>query len=231
MCVSMLPMSFVVEYTNTMNILFAVVMLAVHSDLKTEVDAISTPILDAHYAGACGVIAPFVAVRALGEDLGLDEIASATEWEIHQGVSIAQMCTAITETTDLTVTAKRASPLVLRDWLESADHVAILIVHTDPNLPHAVAAVDMSDSHITFIDYPGLTRTRPIEEVVLEWNGMAIFVSRGADQYFTTAVSRMPITTAVASVVSVMTIAMACRRRTNAHDKTDRSPQNALYHK
>ena len=151
--------------------LFVLMTLSVHG---------RTPTLeDEHYKTACGPIVGFVALRTLGIETSLPEIANRCRWEQDKMLPLENLHVALRSYHGVSCQMMNLTPKQLCDLLKDHQTVVILALRKKTDeIDHAVCAVSIRDNGqvIHLIDYPELHQWKLIGEIADAWDGPALVV-------------------------------------------------------
>ena len=139
-----------------------------------------TPTLeDEHYKLACGPIAGLVALKTLGIETFLPEIAERCHWEQDKMLPLENLQNALRSYHGVSCQMVKLAPKQLCDLLKDNQTVIILATRkrTD-EIDHAVCAIGVQDNDqvIHLIDYPELHQRKLIGEIADVWDGAALVV-------------------------------------------------------
>ncbi len=150
------------------------------NDVLTTSASESLPTLeDEHFKTACGPIACLVALRSLGVDAHLDDVAVQCGWSEGELLPLANMKRALEEYSGIRCASVKLTPGELTHLLNDEQTVVILPIRkSTEHVDHAVCAVssDENGNIVRWIDYPELGQSKLIGEVVHVWDGPALVV-------------------------------------------------------
>ncbi|MDR1962674.1 MAG: hypothetical protein LBQ50_02730 [Planctomycetaceae bacterium] len=134
---------------------------------------------DEQYKTACGPIACLVALKTLGVETSLPEIAKRCSWEQDKYLPLENLQKALKSYHGVDCQIAKLSPKELCQLLKDDQTVVILALRKNTDeIDHAVCAVDVqeNDQVIKLIDYPELTQRKLVAELTDAWDGAALVV-------------------------------------------------------
>lgn len=172
-------------------VVYSVVLLAQARILSTVYGALPV-IEDEQYKTACGPIACSVALRSLGVDASLDEVANKCRWEKDRFVPLDTLNRALQSYRGIDCQLAKLSPQELCELLRDDQTVVILATRKNSQaVDHSVCAVAVEDNGqtIRLIDYPELMQQKTLGEIADAWDGVALLVRvsplyRAIDKFF-----------------------------------------------
>jgi len=134
---------------------------------------------DGQYKTACGPIACVVALKTLGVETSLDEMAKRCGWVQDEFLPLENLQKALHSYRGIDCQIVKLTPKQLVGLLKDNQTVVILATRklTD-EIDHAVCAVGVQDNDqvIHLIDYPELHQRKLIGEIADVWDGTALVV-------------------------------------------------------
>ena len=134
---------------------------------------------DEQYKTACGPIAGLVALRTLGIETTLDEVANRCGWEQDEMLHLGNLQNALRSYYGVSCQMVQLTPKQLCDLLKDDQTVAILVTRKrSDEIDHAICAVGVQDNNqvIHLIDYPELHQRKLVGEIADVWDGVALVV-------------------------------------------------------
>jgi ABC-type bacteriocin/lantibiotic exporter with double-glycine peptidase domain len=134
---------------------------------------------DEQYKTACGPIACRLALKTLGIETTLQEIAKRCQWEQDKYLPLENLQTALRSYHGVDCQIAKISPKELCQLLKEDQTVVILALRKNTDeTDHAVCAVGVqeNDQVIQLIDYPELTQRKLLAELADAWDGVALVV-------------------------------------------------------
>jgi ABC-type bacteriocin/lantibiotic exporter with double-glycine peptidase domain len=170
---------------------YAAIVFAQANSLPLAVGALPE-IEDEQYKTACGVIACCVALRSLGVEAPLDELAEKCKWEKGSLIPLDAMAETVRTYRGIDCELAKLSPQELCEALEDDQTVVILATRRDSQaVDHAVCAVGVEDNGqtIRLIDYPDVRQQKTVAEIAEAWDGASLVVRvsplyRAMDRFF-----------------------------------------------
>ena len=159
------------------NIITVIVIYAVvlgRLDTKAE----SREIPELPYRTACGPIAMFVALDALGENTGLRELADRVQWKDGTTTSVGQMLECLSTFDRVTATVTSVTTEELHRQLAQGCVAIVPVKKGGTNLNHAIAVTGSKDGRFVYSDYPELRSVMSDQELDSKWDEKAILVAR-----------------------------------------------------
>ncbi len=142
---------------------------------------LSARLSDASYCTACGPIACYATLRAVGDDTTLAEVVTLCQWRDGECTTIERMANAVAGAAGVRCSPVRLSPKQLSEFLAAGDRAAIVLVRKfGPEVDHAICALRTEGEFIYAMDYPQLGQWRHRDELAEVWDGEALIVWREA---------------------------------------------------
>lgn len=155
------------------------VIIFCFSGATSIADDTALPITDAHYKDACGPIACYVALRAIGETPSLEQLSSMLEWQPGRKTKICQVLTLLDQWPGLRCDGLNLSIDELWDFAGTKNLVLLLPVKRNSSqVNHLVTAVSLIDDRLAVVDYPDLKAYYSRHSLLEEWDGAALVLSR-----------------------------------------------------
>lgn len=133
---------------------------------------------DGAYCTACGPIACFAALTALGVPASLEIMVDRCHWKVGQLTTLGEMQAALESFPDVVCLATRISPEDLMTHMVEQDCVAILPIRKySGDVDHAVTAVAVRNGRFLIVDYPELRQAVSPMQLADVWDGEALLVS------------------------------------------------------
>jgi hypothetical protein len=134
---------------------------------------------DGAYLTACGPIACYVALRAIGVDSSLKAMAEACRWKKGELTTLEAMHQAILRTGEASSVPTQLPLDRLAALIGDGRNVAILPIRKGgEEINHAVCAVRARPGEFFVIDYPELGQWKSAAELANIWDGDLLLVSR-----------------------------------------------------
>jgi Peptidase C39 family len=140
-----------------------------------------SPVIDESYATACGPIAGFVASKALGGTLSLDELVQLCHWNPGKTTSFAELQSALIDA-GFACHSARLSPKQLSQTLSNEYSVILSVRKGSEDVNHMVTAIACDPEGVLLLDYPELLCRKSQEELADVWDGDVLVVGRGGLQ-------------------------------------------------
>ncbi len=137
------------------------------------------PIADIGYKDACGPIACYYALTALGLQTTLDQTAKSCGWTAGSMTQFEKMAAVLSSYPQVRVHPVRVSPTQLEAFVSQPGCVAILPVRKGSDeINHAVCVTSAKNGNLHCADYPDLERQMSPDALRQVWDGEALLVER-----------------------------------------------------